>query len=74
MASTMFSLEVAKRQLDENGFFDLEDSAIGESVSQMEQKGFPFISEDGLDSCNRRVLNDEVRTNETLSWHLSNTS
>lgn len=62
MASTAFSLEVAKRRLDENGFFDLEDPAMGEYVWQMEHRGFPFVSEYGLDFCKERVLDDEVST------------
>jgi hypothetical protein len=60
MASTPFSLEVAKRCLDRDGFFDLEDSAMGEYVLGMEQRGFPYISEYGLDFCKKRVLDDAV--------------
>lgn len=60
MASTAFSLEVARGQLDEYGFFDLQDSAMGEHMRQMEHRGFPLISEYGLDFCKDLVINDEV--------------
>ncbi|EFZ02026.1 hypothetical protein X797_010919 [Metarhizium robertsii] len=59
MASTTFSLEVAEKALEENGFFDLEDPAMGEYVEQMERRSFPFVSEYGLDFCKERVLDDE---------------
>ncbi|KAK0627095.1 hypothetical protein B0T14DRAFT_424150 [Immersiella caudata] len=58
MASTTFSLEDARRRLDEDGFVHLDDPSIGDRVSNLEQKGFPFISKDGLEFC-RRVLDDE---------------
>lgn len=67
MATDTFSLEVAKKALEENGFFDLEDSATGEYVEQMERRGFPFASEYGLDFCKERVLDDEVSTSGYLS-------
>ncbi|KAF4434347.1 hypothetical protein F53441_13691 [Fusarium austroafricanum] len=47
------------RWLDEIGFSDLEDSAMGEYVWQMEHRGFPFVSEYGLDFCKERVLDNE---------------
>ncbi|RTE71387.1 hypothetical protein BHE90_014214 [Fusarium euwallaceae] len=63
MASTAFSLEVATRRLGEDGFFDLDNSAMGEYVRQIEHRGFPFVSEYGLDFCKERVLDDErIRT------------
>lgn len=70
MASTTFSLEVAEKALEENGFFDLEDPAMGEYVEQMERRSFPFVSEYGLDFCKERVLDDEVSTPRLLSWQL----
>ena len=60
MASATFSLEDAKRRLDEDGFVHLDDSSIGEQVSDIEQKGFPWVSKYGLDFCWNRVLDDEV--------------
>lgn len=60
MSPIASSLEVAKIRLDENGFFDLEDSTMGEYVRQMECRGFPFVSEYGLDFCKERVLDDQV--------------
>lgn len=60
MASTTFSLAVARSQLDRNGFVDLEDGAMGDYVQQMERKGFPLVSDYGLAFCKERVLEDEV--------------
>lgn len=59
MASTAVSGDV-KRHLDEHGFFNLQDSAVGEYVWQMEQRGFPLGSEYGLDFCKQHVLDDKV--------------
>lgn len=53
MASTVFSLELAKESLseDEEGFFDLKDLAVGDGVLEMEKRGFDYFSEYGLDFC-----------------------
>jgi hypothetical protein len=60
MALTTFSLESARNSILEDGFFDLKDSAVGEYMLEMEQKGFPFFSEYGLDFCKQHVLDDAV--------------
>ncbi|KAK0628276.1 hypothetical protein B0T17DRAFT_486756 [Bombardia bombarda] len=63
MASIEFSLEDATRSLLEDGFFAMEDANIGELVSEMERRGFPYSSEYGLDFCNDHVLGDpRIRT------------
>jgi hypothetical protein len=59
MASATFSLEDARRRLDEDGFVHLDDPSIGDRVSILEQKSFPFVSKDGLEFCRERVLDDE---------------
>ncbi|KAK0706159.1 hypothetical protein B0T26DRAFT_725630 [Lasiosphaeria miniovina] len=58
MASSTFSLEVAERCLDEDGFFRLDNPSIGEHISDLEQKGFPWVSKYGLDFCRKYVLDD----------------
>jgi len=58
MASVTFALEVANKSLRDDGFFDLSDSSIGEHISEMEQKAFPFFSQYGLDFCKQYVLDD----------------
>jgi hypothetical protein len=60
MASTIFSLEDAKKSILEEGFFDLNDPAIGEHILKMAEKGFPFFTEYGLDFCKDHVLDDKV--------------
>jgi hypothetical protein len=60
MASTTFSLDFAKRSLDEDGVFDLETPAIGEAIWNMQQKNFPFFTEYGLHFCKEYVLNNAV--------------
>jgi len=61
MASTAFSLEAALKSLREEGFLDLNDPEAGELVSEMEQKGFPYLSPYGLDYCRQHILNDTVK-------------
>lgn len=68
MASNSSSFEIAEKAIDEDGFFDLEDPAIGEHVEQMERGGFPFASEYGLDFCKVRVLDDEVGDDDTMLY------
>ncbi|KAF2177368.1 hypothetical protein K469DRAFT_720701 [Zopfia rhizophila CBS 207.26] len=58
MASTAFSLETAMKSLYEEGFVDLNDPEVGELVSEMEKKSFPYLSPYGLDYCKQYVLND----------------
>jgi hypothetical protein len=63
MASTVFSLELAKESLseDEEGFFDLKDLAVGDGVLEMEKRGFDYFSEYGLDFCKQYILNTVSR-------------
>lgn len=60
MESNTFSLDIAKKTLDEEGFLRLEDPALGDDLSEMERKGFPFWTEDGLDFCKHHVLYNPV--------------
>ncbi|GKU05488.1 unnamed protein product [Fusarium langsethiae] len=62
MASTTFSLDFAKRSLDEDGVFDLETPVIGEAIRNMQQKNFPFFTEYGLHFCKEYVLNNACIT------------
>jgi hypothetical protein len=56
----MSLLDAAKISLCEEGYVDLNDSRVGELVSQMEQRDFPYFSRYGLDYCKRHILDDEV--------------
>ncbi|KAF2744343.1 hypothetical protein M011DRAFT_470480 [Sporormia fimetaria CBS 119925] len=58
MVSTAFSLDAAVKSINEDGFVDLEDISVGELVSEMEQKGFAFLSMYGLDYCKNNILRD----------------
>jgi hypothetical protein len=42
----------------EEGVVVFEDPEIGKRVSEFEEKGFPFQTEEGLDFCQRSTLND----------------
>jgi hypothetical protein len=55
----MSLLDAAKISLCEEGYVDLNDSRVGELVSQMEQRDFPYFSRYGLDYCKRHILDDE---------------
>lgn len=59
MASTAFQLDVARRTLLEEGFFDLNDSTVGDRVLEMERRGFPYLTEYGMDFCKQFAF-DEV--------------
>lgn len=60
MEPATLSLNVAKRSLDEEGFFRLGDSELGKDILEMERRDFPFDTADGLDFCRKHVLVDEV--------------
>ena len=60
MASATFALEVANKSLRDEGFFDLNNPSVGEHISEMEQRAFPYFSEYGLDFCKQYVLDDAV--------------
>ncbi|KAL6406451.1 hypothetical protein AUP68_09245 [Ilyonectria robusta] len=42
MASSTSWLETAKRSLDENGFFELPDSEVGERIGSFQSRDFPY--------------------------------
>ncbi|GJC90448.1 hypothetical protein ColLi_13286 [Colletotrichum liriopes] len=58
MELTTFSVETAEDSLHEEGFVDLQDSEVGGYVSEIEQKGFQYLSPHGLDFCQQCVLED----------------
>ena len=52
----MFELKIAQKSLLEEGFFDFNDSLVGERVLDMEERDFPYHTEYGLDFCKQFVL------------------
>ncbi|KAI0388406.1 hypothetical protein F5Y17DRAFT_452932 [Xylariaceae sp. FL0594] len=62
MASVTFTLDVAKRALLEEGLLTLDDSLIGEAISEMERRGFPYFTEYGLDFCKRFAFDARIRS------------
>ncbi|KAI1439428.1 hypothetical protein F5Y02DRAFT_412233 [Annulohypoxylon stygium] len=61
MASTVFSLDLVKESLVENGFFNLQDSAVGERILDMERRKFPFATAYGLDFCKYVLFHPRIR-------------
>jgi hypothetical protein len=59
MASTALTVDVARRSLLEEGYFDLHDSTVGDRVLEMEKHGFPYLTEYGMDFCKQFAF-DEV--------------
>ncbi|KAG8411541.1 hypothetical protein J3458_015598 [Metarhizium acridum] len=49
--------EDAENLLLNEGFFLAEDSALGDDISEMERRRFPYYSEYGLEFCSQHVLN-----------------
>lgn len=62
------------KSLHEEGFLDLNDPEVGELVSEMELKGFPYLSSYGLDYCKQYILNDTVKVTMCSLKLLSNAS
>ncbi|KAJ6001019.1 hypothetical protein N7481_001428 [Penicillium waksmanii] len=62
MASTAFTLDVARHCLLEEGFFDLNDSTVGNRVSEMERRGFPYLTEYGMDFCKQFAFDERIRS------------
>lgn len=54
------SLGSAKECLREKGFIAWDAQMIGDEISKLEQKKFPFWTEDGLKFCQQYVLYDTV--------------
>ncbi|KEZ39454.1 Uncharacterized protein SAPIO_CDS9313 [Scedosporium apiospermum] len=59
MASNTDSLEDSLRTLREEGFLILNDSQVGDLVSEMEDRGFPFLTSYGLHYCKQHILDNE---------------
>ena len=59
---TSFVDEVTEKSLFDDGFIDLHDSGVGEHISELERKGFPYFTEYGLDFCKTEVLDNQVLT------------
>lgn len=58
MASTTALSMSAEESLFEDGFFYARDAALGEDISEMQRRGFPYYSSYGLDFCQQYVLNE----------------
>lgn len=64
MASAPLSLAAdAQRSLVEDGFLFIKDPVIGKRVEEMQAKGFPFKTAEGLDFLMQNILHDVVRWN-----------
>ncbi|KAG5805475.1 hypothetical protein H9Q74_008458 [Fusarium xylarioides] len=56
---TMFSFEIAQTALLDDGFIDLEDATVGDTVWEMEKRQFPYLTPFGLKYCKQHILEDE---------------
>ncbi|KAI1496548.1 hypothetical protein F5X99DRAFT_422024 [Biscogniauxia marginata] len=50
------SLDAATRSLHDQGFLEWKVVEVGDDISELERKGFPFWTEEGLDFCKKHVL------------------
>ncbi|EED23191.1 hypothetical protein TSTA_066400 [Talaromyces stipitatus ATCC 10500] len=62
MASTALTVDVARKSLLEKGYFDLNDSTVGDRVLEMEKQGFPYLTEYGMDFCKQFAFDERVRS------------
>lgn len=60
MEPDTFSLDVAEKTLHEQGFLQWEAPAVGNDILELERKGFPYWTEEGLEFCNKHVLHEAV--------------
>jgi hypothetical protein len=66
MALTEFSLEVVKESLSKEGFFYLEDLAVGDSILEIEKRGFEYFLEYSLNFCKQHILNVVSKTKHSM--------
>jgi len=68
MASiTSLSADDVQRLFSQDAVFYVEDPVVGERVVEMQKKGFPIESADGLDFCKQNVLDDTVCKKHTMT-------
>lgn len=60
----------AENLLLNEGFFFAEDASLGDDISELERRGFPYYSEYGLEFCSQYVLNEVSRENIWLELYL----
>jgi hypothetical protein len=67
--ASIASLSTADVQklFSEDALYYVEDPAVGEQVKEMQDKGFPIESADGLDFCKQNVLDDVVGKQHIIS-------
>ena len=53
-------LEGAKESLQDEGFVDIDDYTMGQHVWELEEKNFPFSTEDGMNFLWQHILNNPV--------------
>ncbi|KAL2282147.1 hypothetical protein FJTKL_11187 [Diaporthe vaccinii] len=61
MAASNFDLDAAMHSLSTDGLYHLDDFLIGQRISEMEEKGFPYFTEYGLDFY-RTILDTRLRS------------
>jgi hypothetical protein len=54
------STDDIRRKFSQDAVLFIEDSVVGERVKEMQQRGFPIESADGLDFCKLNALDDTV--------------
>lgn len=58
MASTANLPAFAEDFVLEEGFINATEASLGEDISEMRRRGFPYNSAYGLDFCKQHVLNE----------------
>ncbi|KND86491.1 hypothetical protein TOPH_08899 [Tolypocladium ophioglossoides CBS 100239] len=67
MASAQLSLKQTREAILENGFFSLDDEAVGRNMDKMDEDGTPLASAGGLQFCKDNVL-DNPRIRHILDF------
>lgn len=69
---TSLSAADVRRLFSEDAVLFIEDAVVGERVKEMQQRGFPIESADGLDFCKLNVFDDPVCRKHLLTQTLAN--
>jgi hypothetical protein len=56
------STRTPRESILKDGVFCVEDASIGDKVEEIEKKGFPFKTLDGLEFCKLYTFDDKVNS------------
>lgn len=58
--SSFTNIEQYKDAIEHDGFLFLQDTAVGKRADDFARKGYPVLSQEGLEFCKTSTFNDQV--------------